>query len=240
MRKHTNVFACGLRVDASLWADELPVKMRLVERMNGDRFEREDYVATATGFWSALFRSHELLEAMRFLNSNGRRFNDGNLKFFGNKVLHKQWVATERTIGRELNREQPGHRDGQNVALAALSRLSPEADGDRYALWNHRKVSPYTISSSSGTVRIEPHALSPSVRRHRGVLASDVVFGCLSRGELEFDTGYFVKRIPNPQSPPGLYLVWQDKGVAESGYPRFTADKALVFVDRKKSYLEIR
>ena len=95
-----------MRLDASRWDDSLPPKKESLLRFNSDRFETEDYVDSATGLWATMFRGRELFSIVDAMVANGIRFTDGNLKLFGSLMFQKHWVATKRSIGRELNRER--------------------------------------------------------------------------------------------------------------------------------------
>jgi hypothetical protein len=228
---HPEVFACGLRVDASKWPDGLSVKAQLYERMNTPKHETGDYVNSATGLWCTLFRAAELRAALEFLDANRRRLTDGHLKFFGQHILRKRWVATKDSLGRELSREATDYGARKKVAQDQLAAHGPEPLSS-YGIWNHAKVARYTVHSRDTARIVDPAPLPPSVPRHREALATDVVIAAIANGELGFETGYLVGRVPTPASPPGLYAVWQERGVVSTGYPRYTDDKAVVFLGR--------
>lgn len=206
LANHSDVFACGLRIDASRWSDSLPVKRNSIERFNTAKFEAADYVNSATGMWMTMFRGAELMAIVDVMQRNGVRFTDGNLKQFAAAMFQKSWVATKRSVGRELNRERHNYYATKADSTKNFGDFSPEPAGSRYATWNHDIVSPATEWLSGKERRIEFGQLPTALPRFRAKLEDDPVAGALVRGDLDHSRAYLINSTMKA-AQPGLALV---------------------------------
>ena len=206
LNNHPDVFACGLRIDASRWSDSLPVKQNSFERFNTAKFEAADFVNSATGMWMTMFRGPELISIVDAMERNGVRFTDGNLKRFGAAIFQKSWVATKHSVGRELNRERHNYYSTKAESTKSFGDHSPEPAGSRYATWNHDIVSPATEWIDGVENRLEFGPLPSALPRFRGKLEDDPVASALASGELDHRRAYLINSMMNVVQP-GLALV---------------------------------
>jgi hypothetical protein len=228
LSSHPEVMACGLRMDASRWSDALDVKADLLERYNSTRFETEDYVDTGTGLWMSMFRAAELRELLQILMANDIRLTDANLKLLGATVLEKKWVATKKSIGRELNREQPDYYDAKSTSMSGFAEHSPEPAGAGYATWNHDLVSEATEWKKSASRRVVYPPLRPARPRFRGALETDPVVIAMQSGALTHETGYVIRH-SSSAARPGLAFVLSSAR-RQSGIPFLPGARSILFV----------
>lgn len=228
LERHSDVFACGLRIDATSWSDTLNVKADLVQRFNTNRFETDDYVDSATGLWMTMFRGPELRLLLGAMVQNGIRFTDANLKRFGGILFEKKWVATKRSIGRELNREHEDYYDAKATSTTAFARHSPEPAGSRYSTWNHDIVADATSWQGKQDRRVVYPPLAPATPRFRGSIDNDPVVQALHSGVVTQEAGY-VSRHSSQASRPGLAMVLAD-GKVPTGIPRLPGGRTILFI----------
>ena len=228
---HSDVMACGLRLDARAWDDSLVIKENFVDRFNTSRFEHEDYLNTATGMWMTMFRGPELASIVRTLRDNGLRLTDTNLKQIGAALFQKQWVATKKSVGRELNRERPDYHDAKAVSTQAFNEHSPEPSGSKYATWNHDIVAPAIrwLGDQEEVVAYSP--LPPAKPRFRGPLDDDPVVEQLKSGQLQHGRGYLAKHLV-ATSDPGLALIVCDRD-CPTGLPALMSDRSALFISNR-------
>lgn len=224
---HSNVLACGLRLDASAWDDSLSIKKDLVERFNTARFEEADYVNTATGMWMTMFRGPELVAILQTIRDNRLRLTDGQIKNLGAALFQKQWVATKRSLGRELNRERPDYYDTKAVSTRGFADHSPEPPGSNYATWNHDWVVPARRWHGGEQERVSFPQLPRALPRFRGTLEEDPVVKGLRSGQIRYDKGYLANHLMRA-TRPGLAFVTCE-GQCLSGLPRLP-DRSALFI----------
>lgn len=228
LRAHSEVMACGVRIDATSWSDTLSVKADLVRRFNTSMFETEDFVDSATGLWMTMFRGCELRLLIETMVANAIRFTDGNLKRMGGILLDKKWVATKRSIGRELNREQPDYHDARATSTTVFGAYSPEPAGSRYATWNHDHVCQATTCRREEELRVTYPPLAPAAARFRDSIETDRVVVASQSGELTHALGY-VTRHPSQARKPGLVFVLS-RGRPSMGIPHLPGERSLLFI----------
>jgi hypothetical protein len=225
--RHSQLLACGLRLDASAWHESLSIKKDLVERFNTPRFEEPDFVNTATGMWMTMFRGPELASILRTIVDNRLRLTDGHVKNLGAALFQKQWVATKDSIGRELNRERPDYYETKAVSTQGFTDHSPEPPGSNYATWNHDWVVPASRWQGDQHERVSFEPLPPALPRFRGPLDQDPVVDELSSGRLTYERGYLANHLMRA-SRPGLAFVVCN-GQRLTGLPRL-ADRSALFI----------
>ena len=228
LEKHSDVFACGLRLDASLWDESLPAKKEMLARFDTSRFATEDYLNTATGLWMTMFRGRELFAIVDAMMDNGIRFTDGNLKLFGSLLFQKNWVATKRSTGRELNRERIDYHDRKAISTSHFGDHSPEPTGSNYATWNHDLVAEATTWTAVDEVRQDFPALPPALARYRGPLQHDPLVKQIASGAIKRPSAYVVKAAIRAIQP-GLALVLTE-GKRQSGISVLPGDRSVLFI----------
>ena len=231
LRNHPDLLACGLRMDAERWTDDLSVKADLVERYNTDRYVHGDYVKSATGMWLVLFRSTQLFVILDAMVRNGIRLTDGNIKRMGHWLFRQHWVATKQHIGRELNRERPNYWDTKSRSTAKFHLHSPEPPTVRYAVWNHDLVTGAACFWKRTQTRVEFPPLLPAVSRDRHVLGNDPVIAGFADGHLKHRYGFLSKAVSSPIEP-GLHFIANDsRANCYSSVPHLTGESSLFFLN---------
>lgn len=182
LERRLELFAVGLRVDPSAWPDSNPAKGVLERRFGAPSNLRDDHIVCGTGMWMVMFRTSELYQVFDLANANRLRFVDANLKRLASLALGKEWAATRRSVGRELNRESGDYEWRRSISMSAFGAYSPEPAGDKYAAWNHNLTSGGHVHLGSGSSRVEPVELVEALPRFRGSLEEDRLLRIIMAG----------------------------------------------------------
>lgn len=225
---HQSIFACGARIEASRWANDIPAKEQLVQLHDATSNSAADYTKSATGIWAVLFRTPELFAMIDKLVENDRRFTDANMKIAARWALDKSWVATKATVSRELNRESTSYVTDRVDAHLRFAEASPEPSGSRYAMWNHNLFTPAKVYRSGAT---RTQLLAPprnSARRYVENFAQGVAPAVASL-PAPIANCYLHDNAPARDAPPGLHLCYEGSPVRMS-WPSLWPDKAVAWI----------
>ncbi len=233
LENNLDLLVCGLRVDASLWDNSLPVKSELMERFNSDKFEMADHVASATGLWMAMFRTAEFYMLLDTIEKNNLRLTDGNLKSLGFAKFRKRWSATKNSIGRELNRERETYHVTKAVSSTDFGGNSPEQPGSRYSTWNHNLVSEAELQESDSKTKCKFDALRPAVPRFRSGIGDDPVIKEIQAGRLSPVTGKLVRTVPLDDRTDIFFVLVSGK--PQTGIPYLSDRQSLIYVSCSES-----
>jgi hypothetical protein len=225
---HTEVLACGLRLDATVWDDSLVIKDDFVRRFNTSRYDEGDYLNTATGMWMTMFRGPELVSILEAIHDNGLRLTDANLKQLGAALFQKQWVATKSSVGRELNRERPDYHGTKAISTQHFAHHSPEPAGSKYATWNHNCVAPAVEWDRDGERPVNFAPLPEARPRFRGTIENDPVVSKLKSGQLHHSRGYLANHLLAATNP-GLAFIISD-GHCSTGLPHLGPERSALYI----------
>jgi hypothetical protein len=231
---HDSLFACGARMDAARWSDEIATKEQLVKLHDVTTNAKGDYTSSATGIWAVLFRTAEFFAMIDRLIENDRRFTDANLKIAARWALDKGWVATKKTASRELNRESTSYVADRADAHVRFSKASPEPSNSRYAMWNHNLFSPAKVVSREGT-RTQPAASLRNTAPRYIQTYEQGVAPAVAALQQPIKTAYLHREVPTRNAPPGLHLCYEGAPVRMS-WPSLWPEKAIAWISLDKAF----
>jgi hypothetical protein len=163
LQKCDEVMVCSLQIDATNWTQTESLGKRgeaIAEEYamltKGDK----PYIIHEAGFWFLMFRSKELLKIVTFAQSNGLRVLDITYRQIVRLIENKLWVATKKSIGRELNRDAEFSNSYYEIdRIKIKDQFRKEGWTCEPILYQHNKTSNCLIYTANEVSEFSPKKL---------------------------------------------------------------------------------
>ena len=223
LQKCDEVMVCSLQIDATNWTQTESLSKRgeaIAEEYailtKGDK----PYIIHEAGFWFLMFRSKDLKKIVTFAQSNGLRVLDITYRQIVRLIENKLWVATKKSIGRELNRDGEFSKSYYNIdRIKIKDQFRKEGWTCEPILYQHNKTSNCLIYTANEVSEFSPKKLMDFNPIKTNDYKYDQLDGFLGDIlEKMADAGLplrFVGKIPQIKEA-GVYIV--QKGLGASFY----------------------
>ena len=163
LQKCDEVMVCSLQIDATNWTQTESLSKRgeaIAEEYailtKGDK----PYIIHEAGFWFLMFRSKDLKKIVTFAQSNGLRVLDITYRQIVRLIENKLWVATKKSIGRELNRDGEFSKSYYNIdRIKIKDQFRKEGWTCEPILYQHNKTSNCLIYTANEVSEFSPKKL---------------------------------------------------------------------------------